>query len=321
LFDELGELRRLTSGVVGLEYESNWFAGRLSNIAFVKAYGQWIRARKQLGADEIEDIDNDSTLFGLGDSARFFLTDELYLKAAYERAARLPNADEVFGDGGQLTSNPDLLPERSHNFNFGVHVDDWPTALGSVRAGATGIARFVDDYFGRFSDGFTYATSNVARVRVLGAEANAGFSAPQEYVGFDARASYLDIRNFEGVGSNALFEGDRLPNLPYMQGSGSVFVRYPGLVHADDQVELFWNVRYVHPFLLGWESAAVDAEREKVSKQVVQGAGVTYGTRGPGGHVSSSLEVNNLTNEKVYDFYGSQRPGRAFYLKLTFDTH
>jgi vitamin B12 transporter len=227
----------------------------------------------------------------------------------------------VFGDGGQLLSNPDLLPERSHNFNLSVHADAWPTLLGNVRVGASGIARLVDDYFGRFSDGFSYATSNVARVRVLGGEANTGFSAPKELFGFDARASYVDIRNFEGVGSNALFEGDRLPNTPYLRGSGSVFGRYHGLVHEEDQVELFWNLRYVHPFLLGWESAAVNAERQEVPKQLVQGAGATYATRGPGGHLCTSLEVNNVTDEQVYDFYGSQRPGRAFYLKLTFDTH
>jgi vitamin B12 transporter len=192
--------------------------------------------------------------------------------------------------------------------------------FGAVHAAATGIARFVDDYFGTFSDGFSYSTTNVAKVRVLGAEANAGFTAQHELFGVDARASYLDMRNIEGRGSSALFEGDRLPNQPYLQGSSQAFVRYPNLIHSGDHVELFWNLRYVRQYLLGWESAAVDAARKDVPKQVVQGTGLTYATRGPGGQLTSTLEVNNITDERVYDFYGSQRPGRAFYLKLTFDT-
>jgi hypothetical protein len=128
------------------------------------------------------------------------------------------------------------------------------------------------------------------------------------------------VRNIEGLGSNALFEGDRLPNLPYLQGSSSAFARYPGLIHKSDYVELFWNVRYVRKFFVGWESAATEADKAEVPKQIVQGAGLTYATRGQGGQLSTSFEVNNVTDERVFDFYGSQRPGRAFSLKLTFDT-
>jgi hypothetical protein len=320
LFDELSQARRLTHAVVGVEYESELFDGRLTNTAFVKGYGQWIHTKKQVGAGELVDVSNDHTLLGAGDTLRFFLGDDVYLKAAYELAAHLPNADEVFGDGGQLQSNPDLKPERGHNCNLGIAVDAAPVPFGAVHAAATGIARFVDDYFGTFSDGFSYSTTNVAKVRVLGAEANAGFTAQHELFGVDARASYLDMRNIEGRGSSALFEGDRLPNQPYLQGSSQAFVRYPNLIHSGDHVELFWNLRYVRQYLLGWESAAVDAARKDVPKQVVQGTGLTYATRGPGGQLTSTLEVNNITDERVYDFYGSQRPGRAFYLKLTFDT-
>lgn len=320
LFDELSQARRLTHAVVGVEYESDWFGGKLTNTAFVKAYGQWLHTKKQVAASELVEVSNDRTLLGAGDTLRLFVADDVYLKAAYERAARLPNADEVFGDGGQLQSNPDLEPERGHNFNLGVAVDAAPVPFGSVHAAVTGIARFVDDYFGTFSDGFSYSTSNVAQVRVLGGEASAGFTQRRELFGVDARASYLDLRNVEGRGSNALFEGDRLPNQPYLRGSGAAFARYPTLLHAGDHVELFWNLRYVHEYLLGWESAAVDAERKDVPEQLVMGAGLTYATRGSGGQLSSTLEVNNFTDERVYDFYGSQRPGRAFSLKLTFDT-
>ena len=32
---------------------------------------------------------------------------------------------------------------------------------------------------------------------------------------------------------------------------------------------------------------------------------------------SATLEVDNLTDAKVFDNFGVQRPGRAFYLKIT----
>jgi hypothetical protein len=34
---------------------------------------------------------------------------------------------------------------------------------------------------------------------------------------------------------------------------------------------------------------------------------------------TSSLELQNLTNEPAYDFFGVQRPGRAVYAKSTLE--
>ena len=53
--------------------------------------------------------------------------------------------------------------------------------------------------------------------------------------------------------------------------------------------------------------------------QLVPSAGITYLTEGDSGLLSSSLEVQNLSNEKVYDFFGVQRPGRAFYAKMAIE--
>jgi vitamin B12 transporter len=33
--------------------------------------------------------------------------------------------------------------------------------------------------------------------------------------------------------------------------------------------------------------------------------------------ITTSLEMQNLTNAAVYDFYGVQRPGRSLFLKVT----
>jgi hypothetical protein len=33
--------------------------------------------------------------------------------------------------------------------------------------------------------------------------------------------------------------------------------------------------------------------------------------------VTSTFEVQNVTDARVYDLFGVQRPGRAFFIKLT----
>ena len=48
---------------------------------------------------------------------------------------------------------------------------------------------------------------------------------------------------------------------------------------------------------------------------IVPYGGVSYGETSAGSSLRSSFEIDNLTNEDVFDFYGVQRPGRAFYFK------
>ena len=36
-----------------------------------------------------------------------------------------------------------------------------------------------------------------------------------------------------------------------------------------------------------------------------------------GGTITTTVEIQNLADEPVYDYFGVQRPGRAFFLKTT----
>ena len=51
--------------------------------------------------------------------------------------------------------------------------------------------------------------------------------------------------------------------------------------------------------------------------QVTHSAGVSYNFDRYPYRGSATAEIDNLTNAKVFDNFGVQRPGRAFYLKVT----
>ena len=52
-------------------------------------------------------------------------------------------------------------------------------------------------------------------------------------------------------------------------------------------------------------------------RQLLSSLALTYDTTSADRGVSASLEVNNLTNAKLFDFFGVQRPGRFVLAKLT----
>ena len=162
-----------------------------------------------------------------------------------------------------------------------------------------------------------YRFQNVYRARALGLEAAFEWTSPGRYVSVQASPSWIEQRNRSKSGAFAEFEGDRIPNRPYLFASWGGQLRFAGLAHAGDVLEPFYQGRYVHAFYRSWESAGLRAFKKEVDAQVTQTLGITYSLRGDAGFVASTLELQNLTDAKVFDFFGVQRPGRAIYLKVS----
>jgi hypothetical protein len=314
--DPLEADRRMTTGVVGVEYEVEPWQP-VSNVAFVKAYGQVATSEELRPTGTVERIESDTLTFGAGDGLRVLVAPDTYVKVSYEYATRLPSADERFGDGGLVVENLELVPERSHNWNLGVFLDDARTEAGTWRGKLSGAVRLVDDLIRLSSTGTYFQYDNVLSVRVLGVDASAGWSALGDWVGIDGKFSWQDARNVSTEGPSALFQGDRVPNMPYLQAGASTYLRKHGVVSGRDYVDLTWNLRHVHEFFLGWESAANAANKLDVPTQTVQSVALSHVHPADDATLSTSFEVSNLTDERVFDFYGVQRPGRSFHVKMT----
>jgi vitamin B12 transporter len=73
----------------------------------------------------------------------------------------------------------------------------------------------------------------------------------------------------------------------------------------------------VHEFFRSWESVGQRDLKEVIPSQLLHSAVLLYEVRGEAVSLSNSFEVQNLTDAKAYDYFGVQRPGRAFYFKIT----
>lgn len=318
--DPLRIPRNLFSTLIGVEHESRFLKDKLQNILFFKGYYFKTQNEQVLGTGERVDLSLESFDPGFGDSLRYLFTDELYGKLSYEYATRLPTVDEIFGDGLLTLHNLGLQPERSHNVNLGVFVEDWQTDWGIWKASANGFFRYADDLIVLLNSGDYLQYKNVSRARILGVEVAAGWAARSDWIGLDARLVYQDVRNRSEQGDFALFLGDRLPNAPYLQSNANLYLRKKQLFSEADMLEFAYRPRYVGKFFRGWESAGSDdMERLTIPTQFTHNLAVNYSTASEDFRWVSSIEVHNLTNEQVFDFYGVQRPGRAIYAKMALD--
>jgi hypothetical protein len=145
-------------------------------------------------------------------------------------------------------------------------------------------------------------------------ETLAHWRSPRDWVTFEASLTYQDLRNVSTSGAYAAYNGERLPNLPWLFFNTALRLQYRFLSNV---VSLTWFTRYVQSFYRDWESLGAPQYKQTVDSQYSQSLSLGYAFRAPHASGSFTFDIENFTDEKLYDVYGVQRPGRAFYGKTT----
>ena len=317
MYDPLNAKLSVASTVLGLEHQLRAWANLLENQLFVKEYLQAAGAQEYLSNGFLRNHTRNSAQTGVGDGLRVWLGEAVYAKASYEYATRLPDPEEIFGDAALILPSLDLLPETSHNANLAATLETLPSRLGKWRGTAHLFWREAGQLIVLISSDAVSQYQNIARARALGADASAGWTSLADYVSLDVSATYQDFRNTSTAGPYKYYAGDRIPSIPYFFMNAAARLSFRDLLWPSDQLTAQWTSRYVHSFYRGWESAGLHAFKQTIDAQLIHGAALTYVWKDPWAVVSLSVEVQNLTDARAYDFYGAQRPGRAFYFKTT----
>jgi vitamin B12 transporter len=304
--------------VSGVEHRLDAFSARLQNIVSLKHYAQFARAEQLTQANGFVPLSRDTQRVGVGDGLRFRFTEQLYAKTAYEWATRLPSPDQMFGDGELVEANLTLQPEQSHNVNLSLALDVRDERLGEFRAFVGGFLRFSEDMIYPLVGTDRTVFQNLTDARTLGCEANANWTSKGRYLALTANATYQDARNAATSGPYARYHGDRIPNRPYLFANASAVATAPGLFGGDDELSLYYQASYVHPFSIGWDLGGDDSALT-VPAQLVHSLGAGVLLRGLGRTVSATIDINNLTDARLYDVLGVQRPGRTVFAKLTLE--
>ena len=318
--DPLTTERDILNLVTGLEHRYQDLDDVVDNSVFVKDYYY------PPSTDQVETFDNsirhiESTTqrLGAGDAFRVRLLEELTLKASYEYATRLPRSDEVFGDGVLITPNLTLTPESSHNANLGVQGRQaLGGRLGGVEAELSGFLRRTSDMIVQLptSDRVHAIFQNVVDVQTRGVDGSLRWASAGEWLEIGANGTWLDQRNVSEGGPFAPFNGQRLPNRPWLFANASATLRVPAFGADDAVLSLSWLSHYVRGFQPGWADTTATDYTGRIPTQLVHSVGATYSVRGPW-TIDATLDVQNLTDERAYDVLGVQKPRRAAFFKLT----
>lgn len=254
---------------------------------------------------------------GYGLATTVFATPSLQAKLSYEHAVRMPEAEEIFGDGVLQEINIDLKPERSHNLNLGAvyaqSVSDYRFfAEGNAYyRGITGLIR--EDFQG----GPTSRFVNLSNAVIMGVEGEVAVDYRRL---LEARANLTydhainTTRMQNGLASVVYL--DRIPNRPYLYGNTQFTAHWPDAMGLPGKFSLSLDSRWVHAYYLFWESQGAADTKFSIPGQLSHNASLVYSA--PVDRYSLAFECRNLTDEDLYDNFRQQKPGRAFSAKIRF---
>lgn len=241
------------------------------------------------------------------------LNDPITIKFSFEHAVRLPEPEEAFGDLMIIRPSPNIVPETSDNLNLNFLYNS-----EKFNGEVSGFYRNVQNII-YLRPALTSAMyQNLLKSRAAGVEA-AFVCYPLKAVAVNGNITYQDMRNrsyIAGGGiNNDRYKNARLPNIPYLFANGGVMYT-TAFGKNKTSMQIWYNIAYTHEYFLYWEVDGARELKNRIPPQLLQYAGLTYAIHSLG--LSFTAEVNNLSDQKVFDNFKAQLPGRSFSFKIRF---
>lgn len=310
--------------VLGLSYKIS-ASDRWNLSVFGKHYMQYVKGPRLVSTSDnrYELFDESFATQGYGIAGTYFLK-SLQVKLSYEKAYRLPTDDELFGDEDQEAGSTGLKAENSDNYNLNLIYTKDIDRIHFFYFNGGLMLRNTKDYIRRStfvkSGGINYASHfNHGYVRNIGFDAEVRYSY-KELISAGVNITRQDIRDREKTAAEkelaSQYYGVRLPNIPYFFGNGDISLSLNDCLKKGDLLTISYFNNYVHEFPLRWENEGLKESKDWVPTQFSHDFQVSYSMER--GRYNVSLECRNITDERLYDNFSLQKPGRAFYAKIRY---
>ncbi|MFB9051884.1 TonB-dependent receptor domain-containing protein [Formosa undariae] len=318
--------RDLNKNIFSLTYEFNAFDDKLKANVFGKYYqqkttyidpaiGTDANGNQQL-VDEVTESDNTDT--GYGFALSYVIVPNITLITSAEKAVRLPDETEVFGnDGDNVIANPSIKPERSNNFNLGFRFGDFNIEKHNFSISTNVFLRDIKDRIGLPIVSSLNIDDETILYENQGSGSSKGIEAQLNYTYNNNFGLNFNVSRFELKVENNGVEID-VPNTPFFTMNGGLRYSFKDLILKKSQLNIFYNIYFTDTFsYLNIEgSNNTGADFFDVPQQLAQDFGLSYAF--PNNKFVMSFDIKNIFDKPVYDNLSVQKPGRAFYLKLNY---
>ena len=308
-----------TSVISGLTWNTKLFDRKLTNMFSAKYFHLHSEIEDLTSYEMIEapkKKNNTTSQIGWIEAMKYEAFRGFHLKASYQRAIRLPNSQELFGDGIITFPAAGLKPEKSHNFNLGFLIDKNDIlGLSRLQFEVNGFYMQVSDMIKLMKQHMAAGYVNAEKVHIKGIETELKLDITPTVYAY-GNLTYQDLRDvlnyLPGTQAPNPTKGLRLPNIPYL------FANFGAEYHRDQlfknwHIKAFWDGKFTEEFFYFWE--LTELQKRRIPRSFVNDIGLllTYKNK-----YSVALECHNMMNKEVWDQFRQPLAGRTFHLKFRY---
>ncbi len=314
--------------VLGVGWESRWLDNTLTNYMMAKGYRYQSAGIDAWDARDIhqhEEVKTNAAYWGIANAVKYQLNSSSFFRVSAEYAYRLPEQDELFGDAVWIVSNFGIRPERSLNINAGYRLQK-PIYSFEVNS----FYRRTKDMILLVPVQAPYAQyTNMQNVKGFGFDVDASVKFMRFFTA-NVNATWQDLRLFGFTVPQDQWKNDsRLRNTPYFFANAGITAGFHHLFAANDKIKPYIYYNFIREFYLEtipkrlepdgfmglWGSANIQSDL-LIPTQHLLTTGVSYSFSNT--PLSLGLEIKNITNSDIYDYYRVQRAGRSFHFKINY---
>jgi len=311
----------LFRSVTGLSHEGHFLDDRLVEITGLKHFFLWsdgtLTSLYDLVSATPDRVSQQEQAIGWNVAARYKLTAALLAKASYEHAARLPVAEELFGDGFRIQGSTTLKPETSDNFTAGFYFDRLRDGQ-RIQIDVTGFASRVHNLI-TLGGTFTPNYANVGEASIRGVEVDLKADVTR-FLYLYANGTFQDLRNetpfIPGTTQPNYLKGLVIPNVPRLFANWGAELHGHPAFGDRARTRLFYDASFVDRYY--YEYQVSENQSRILPRYLVHTLGLqqTFAEE----RYSVNVEAVNLTDVRRYDEFNVPLPGRTYrvFFRMTF---
>lgn len=321
---ELTDTRFMNKQILGFSYDAQMFDKKLKSSIFWKYYKQTVSLKDPVRVNNVlthTKIDKTVDNNGYGAAFSYIINKKLMILSSFEKAIRLPENSELLGNtSDNVTASYELLPESSYNFNIGINIGPFEKENHIFRTDVNLFYRNIRDMIMRGAENSAtgnYGFENIGQILSRGFDLELVYEYNRKLMAsfnlslFNARYNL----QYDSHGVEYSYYGDRLRNAPYFTSNTNVEYDFGSVLQKKSKLKLNYNFAYVHEFFRNWESIG-GAGKATIPTQMIHDMGLTYSF--PAEKITLSVNAKNMFNAQAFDNWALQKPGRAFYAKLSY---
>ncbi len=319
-----GEIR---STVFGLTYEANWLNERLQGLLIGKYYDFYSSSRiaTYKFSSEINSlpdlITNQLSKTGYGTALRYKITPDLLVRASFERAFRMPQPSELFGNGLTIAANSRLRPEQAANLNLSAQLDKTFARNRRLQVELSGFASNLTDYI-QLGPGPSFVISsyvNYPKASLRGAELEIKADVSQHlFASFNTTYQLLRDESEFILGSTVpnFSKGLRIPNIPFFFTNFSAEFHKANLFGGTGMnTRLIYENAYTGRFTYDFE---IPKTFTTYAIPAYMAHTVSVEQSFQNGKYSLGVEAYNLTDALIINNLNNPLPGRVWRVKFRY---